>query len=260
MYRGSRGAGANEMLATVDRLGNVRRVDSSGRGDRWGRLYGLGQGSTSSTVLSTAVSAGGAVAAPLATSAAAGALAGTAWTWAIPVIGPAIGLVTLGLLAWFHRKGPAQKVASTKIANELEPQLAQNLAAYFQGPRTRASQQVALSNFDQAWAYLVQACGNPQLGDPGKHCIADRQQGACKWKNDGKGGPAGSGTVCWNWFVGYRDPIANDPNVHDTPLSDKVLGFLQQGTLPLEQVFRSAGIGGSPLVWLAGLAVVLMLL
>lgn len=244
------------MLARVDGLGNLRSV-GAGYGDRWYGLYGLGESQTATT----AVSAGGSAAATVAAAAAPGVLAGTAWAWAIPVIGPAIGLVTLGLLMWMRRKGPAQKVASSKIADELEPQLAQNLAAYLSGPRTRASQQIALSNFDQAWAYVQQACGNPQLGNPGKHCISDRKQGACVWKNDGKGGPAGSGTVCWNWFVGYRDPIANDPQVHDTPLSDQVLGFLQQGTLPLEQVFKPAGLSASsPLLWAAAALLLVMLL
>ena len=35
-------------------------------------------------------------------------------------------------------------------------------------------------------------------------CIADRQRGGCHYQSNGQ---------CWNWFIGYRDPIANDPQV-----------------------------------------------
>jgi hypothetical protein len=101
----------------------------------------------------------------------------------------------------FSRKGPAQKVASTNIVNQLEPQLQRNLSAYRNGPRTRANQSAALANFDAAWAYLAssQACGSPDLGNPGKACISDRARG-------GK----------WDWFRMYRDPIANDESVSDS--------------------------------------------
>jgi hypothetical protein len=119
---------------------------------------------------------------------------------AVPVIGAAVAGVTLGLQLLFNRKGPKQKRITTEIVNELEPHLKANLDAYFAGPRTRASQAAAVKNFDDAWAWLTsaQACGNPDLGNPGKACIADRARG-------GK----------WDWFAYYRDPIANDPQVQD---------------------------------------------
>ena len=39
---------------------------------------------------------------------------------------------------------------------------------------------------------------------PGANCVADRQAGACHYQANG---------ACWNWFIGFRDPIANDPDV-----------------------------------------------
>ncbi len=141
----------------------------------------------------------------------------TAAAWAVPVIGAAVAGVTFWLASIFRRN--AQKEQATRIVNEIEPKLKENLAAYFSGPRTRASQLQALANFDAAWNAMVQACRNSQLGSAGERCITDRQQGACTWKAsctqrvdgicvDYALDPNGE---CWNWFVGYRDPIARDP-------------------------------------------------
>lgn len=141
----------------------------------------------------------------------------TTAAWAVPVIGAAVAGVTLWLASIFRRN--AQKEQATRIVNEIEPKLKENLEAYFNGPRTRASQLQALSNFDAAWNAMVQACRNSQLGSAGERCISDRQQGACAWKAscsrqidgvcvDYRLDPNGE---CWNWFVGYRDPIAKDP-------------------------------------------------
>jgi len=134
---------------------------------------------------------------------------------AVPVIGAAVAGVTLGLQLLFSRKGPKQKRITTQIVNELEPHLKANLEAYFSGPRTKASQAAALKNFDDAWAWLTsaEACGNPELGNPGKACIADRSRGGR-----------------WDCFAYYRDPIANDPDVK----SDSVLpSGLQTGEINL---------------------------
>lgn len=132
-------------------------------------------------------------------------------TAAVPVIGAAVAGVALGLTLIFNRKGPQQKVASTKIVDELEPLLKNNVEAYLTGPRTRSSQAAALQNFDSAWAYLIsaEACGNTALGNPGKACIADRTQG-------GK----------WDWFARYRDPIAQDADVQSDPVTDSISQLL----------------------------------
>jgi hypothetical protein len=130
------------------------------------------------------------------------------------------GVLTGILLGVFKGCGASCSLTSTE-ANQIEQELQENVNAYFASPRTLADQQAALQNFDNAWAQLVQYCGSPSFGQAGANCIDDRQSGACTWKTSGCSlstgtppvwscGAAGSGDQCWNWFVGYRDPIAND--------------------------------------------------
>lgn len=189
-------------------------------------VYGLGAGEGQRIALQTVSSAGTIAAgtAPLWTQAA----------WAIPVIGAAVAGVALALTAWFTRKGPRQRVQTTEIVNELEPMLQKNVAAYLAGPHTHSSQAQALANFDAVWNVLTENCRQEQYGDPGKHCIEDRQAGACLWQEAGK---------CWNWFVGYRDPIANDPNVKADPtISQEVGSTLSQLTGGLIPAGGSGGL------------------
>ena len=148
----------------------------------------------------------------------------------IPVVGIAVAGIGLALSAIFNRKGPKQKVASTSIVNDLEPQLKANVAAYMNGPRTVSSQAAALKNFDAAWTFLQssQGCGNPDLGNPGQACLADRSRGGR-----------------WPWEVYYRDPIANDPNVQPDPTTAQTvadaLGLTASSASP------SAAIGNGSL-------------
>jgi hypothetical protein len=54
---------------------------------------------------------------------------------------------------------------------------------------------------------MVRGCvasGSGQYKNAGQACIADRQAGGCSYKVNGQ---------CWNWSVGYRDPIAKDPDM-----------------------------------------------
>lgn len=131
----------------------------------------------------------GQAAARVGSSAAAGFMAGGP-------IGAGVAAAVTAIQLLFSRKGPKQKVATTKIVNQVEPILQQNLAAYRAGPHTASSQQAALYVFDQGWAYVVEYCDTPAMGAPGKACVSERSAG-------GK----------WDWFSYYRDPIANDPNV-----------------------------------------------
>lgn len=148
---------------------------------------------------------------------------------AVPVIGAAVAGVTLGLQLLFNRKGPQQKVASTKIVDELEPLLKNNVEAYISGPRTRSNQAAALQNFDDAWAWLssAEACGNPSLGNPGKACLSDRARGGQ-----------------WDWFARYRDPISEDTSVKDDPVQDALLqiipGFTSETSDQLGQLLPFA--------------------
>jgi hypothetical protein len=145
-------------------------------------------------------------------------------------VGAAIaGAVAVGqLLVGIFRGCGETCVEATDIVNQVEPVLQQNLANYLSSPiRTKSMQAAFLNNFATAWGAVVQNCNNPQLLSAGQNCIKDRQQGACAYKTSPGGwtqnsdgtctykynGPNGSGSTCWNWFVGYHDPIANDPCV-----------------------------------------------
>lgn len=140
-------------------------------------------------------------------------------------------------------------IAATDFANQAENILRQNLNTYMaQSPRYQSAQTAALNIFDQVWAALisVQACGNPALGDAGKRCISDRQRGSCKYR--------GADGQCWNWFVGYRDPIANDSSVIPDPVSASILGSTASSAL------TSAGIDPTMLLIVGGVGLALVLI
>ncbi|TAJ99791.1 hypothetical protein EPO44_10345 [bacterium] len=159
------------------------------------------------------VGTGGAIATPFIAKAISSA------AWSVPVVGAAVAGITIALSAWLNRQGPKQKTFTTKLVNDLEPQLQENVDAYLAGPRNRASQAVALAAFDSAWTWLHSsaACGAPELGDPGRRCLSDRE----------RGGP-------FPWAEWYRDPIANDAVSNDSG-SDSVLALFGAG----------GGVGGS---------------
>jgi hypothetical protein len=167
-------------------------------------LGGFGAISTQQAV-SVGTQAGGAVAeATLAPTVA--ATLGITATAAIPIIGAAVAAIGFGIEAILNSGCGQSCVITSDWANQAEAQLKQNYAAYFAipTPRPQSVQQAAVANFDTVWNYLVSQC-RQVAGAAGTNCIADRQAGACKWKNaDGS---------CFNWFQAYRDPIANDPNV-----------------------------------------------
>lgn len=162
--------------------------------------------------------------------------AGTMLLGAAPLTGPAAPFVAIAgaaaeiLGAIGIGRGCGQTcIKASEYANKAGDLMAQNMNAYLALPAPRAAsiQATALSIFDQLWAGLVQACSDPSLSDAGVRCITDRQQGACKWKASPGGwhqgadgswsftpwGPSGSGSSCWNWFIGMRDPISQDPMV-----------------------------------------------
>ena len=160
----------------------------------------------------------GAIGVQLGTSAAAGVLAGLHTAGAIggtAAAGAAAGAVSFGIgavavlaMALLSRKGPAQKVATTNIANDVEPLMRQNVQAWQSSPKTCADQSVALATFDALWNTLVANCANPSLGDPGHSCIDDRLPAGVQFEFN-TFHLVGNGM--WNWFAYYRDPIANDP-------------------------------------------------
>ncbi len=137
---------------------------------------------------------------------------------AVPFIGPAIAGAALLAAYLIKNSGCGQTcIQTSEWANQAQAALKQNIDAYFAlpVPRSKENQQLALQTFDSVWDTLVHMCGDPQWGDAGKACIADRQRGACKWKaTENSQWPGGVQLgECFNWFAGFRDPIANDPNV-----------------------------------------------
>ena len=208
------------------------------------RKLGLG-----ASVGQQAVSAGGAVG-----SSVVGALM-AAGTIAGPVglaIDAGIAAVSLAINAIMNSGCGQTCIVSTQFANQAENLMKQNIAAYFAipAPRPYEDQQAALGNFDGFWTWLQAPgqCGNPQLGSAGQRCITDREAGACKWTvttpNPWPGQP-GPGQ-CFNWFSGYRDPIANDPNVAPPVSASSVASALTSGTvagLPAWLVFAGAALG-----------------
>ena len=138
----------------------------------------------------------------------------------IPIIGPAIAGITLGIAAILNSGCGQTCVVTSNWANQAERLLQQNIAAYFAlpAPRSSSAKAISLANFDNIWNYLKQQCSNPSLGTAGQHCISDRQAGACTWKQTVSSAYPGEPALgqCWNWFNGYRDPIANDLAVDDT--------------------------------------------
>ena len=204
---------------------------------RTAHIHGMGQTSSSSTMggtVASLVTAGASV-----TTGILGTLSAIAAGTSIAgPIGLAItGVIAIGILLMKVFSGCGQTcVEATAIANQVEPILLQNLQAYMAAPVHYASlQAAALNNFNTAWSALEQGCGSGALATTGagENCISNRQQGSCAyktspggWQQDGSGdwsyvypGANGSGTACWNWFIGYHDPIANDPTVVPDPTS-----------------------------------------
>lgn len=175
-----------------------------------------------------------------------------------PVGAVIAGIAALGVTLANLFSGCGQTcVEATNIANQAEPILDQNLTTYLSAPVHYASlQAAALNNFQTTWNGLVSACSNPQLGSAGQACISDRQQGGCHYKASPGGwvqqngvwvytpwGPEGSGSSCWNWFVGYHDPIANDPTVVPDPVSSP----LSAVSSAVSSITGNASIAGIPI-------------
>ena len=149
-----------------------------------------------------------------------------------PVGAAVAGLVAVGTLLASVFKGCGQTcVEASDIANQVGSALQQNLQQYLSSPvHYQSLQTAALNNFQTAWTALTQACGAASLASAGQNCISERQQGACSYKTTPGGwqqtggtwtyvypGANHSGSTCWNYFVGFHDPIANDPTVVPDP-------------------------------------------
>lgn len=156
------------------------------------------------------------------TTAAGSTILGLSPTLAIPIIGAALAGITFAAIKLIQNSGCGPTcIQTSEYADQAEPLLRQNLNAYFAlpKPRSQSAQTAALQTFDAIWAQAVKLWSDPALGNAGKRAISDRQAGACTWKQTANYGAdisaAGEPGIgqCWNWFSGYRDPIAHDPDV-----------------------------------------------
>ena len=176
----------------------------------------------------------------------------------VPVLGAILGagIMAAGLaIDLIMNSGCGQTcIISTQFANQANAALQQNIEAYFSlpTPRPRSSQIAAVSNFDVLWNWLgqPQQCGNPQLGTAGQKCITDRQSGACVWTQPAASVPPWgipAAGQCWNWFNGYRDPIANDTNVYDDSAQVQAAAAGAAGSDPTTAVLNQLAGGISAL-------------
>jgi hypothetical protein len=145
------------------------------------------------------VAAGGAIAA------AGGLVSGTVIGLPVGVVMAAVGaLVALGstIAGALHIGegcGPTC-IQATNVVNGAEPTFKMNVDAYEAGT---IDQSTAVSNYQQMWNAVQQSCGAIP-GTAGKDCVGDRQAGACKWKSNGQ---------CWNWDIGYHQPLLQPATV-----------------------------------------------
>lgn len=159
-------------------------------------------------------------------------------------------LSVAALITSFFGQPDYAKIATTEIVNKAEVLLKSNLAAWQSlpaGQKNSATQAAALSNFDNVWIEVEQACLGGGYGSAGNACLADRQQAGCHFQVNGQ---------CWNWFTGYRDPIAHDPAVAVNAASPSS-GTVSVGTDITAAAGATAGVSVDPtLLLLAGAALV----
>lgn len=124
-----------------------------------------------------------------------GAAVGSAFGPVGTVIGAGAGAV-IGFFKGLFSKSKTQieSEQGTQVVNTVEASMKLNLQQYNAGGHTAAEQSTALANYDYLWSQLVAGCN--QVSPDRKQCITDRQQGGR-----------------YDFFVTYRNPIANDPNV-----------------------------------------------
>ena len=145
-------------------------------------------------------------------------------------------------------------VETSDWANQAENLLKQNISAYFAlpTPRSASDQAAALANFDTIWSGLQSRCGQSGTGTAGIRCISDREAGACTWKQTTDSpllsypGEPQPGT-CWNWFSGYRDPIAGDPDVAATPAISSTISSVASDA---QSIATSVGLPQGSGTWL----------
>ena len=172
----------------------------------------------------------------------------------IPIFGAAVAAaVGVAILIESMFKGCGDTcVEATNIANQVEVKLKENVQNYLsQSIRYKSSQQLFLQVFDNTWQMLLNACGNPALGDAGRRCISERQRGGvAPWCPK-------PGHVGCDWFALYRDPIANDPSAVPDPDTSSPSVQMQAVTNPdgsVTYVPAPSSPSGLPMPLLLGVA------
>jgi hypothetical protein len=154
---------------------------------------------------------------------------------AAPFAGPFAPLVEIAALATslLPQFGCGQTCTLTSNeANSVADYMQKNLDYFNASPKTAADQQQAISNFMTAWGQLVQYCSNPQMGNAGKRCIADRS------------GSRNGGNGKYDWFAYYYDPIVNS-HINPTSVSsgDVISSLTGGGNMSIGLVVGLALIG-----------------
>jgi len=224
------------------------------------RLSGLGDAAQAQLTQQIGAVTGTAATGAISAAALAGLMTAATATAAIPLVGAGIAAVTAIVSAILNSGCGQSCIVTSNWANQAEQALQQNIAAYFAlpTPRSQSAQAVALANFDNIWNSLVTACSKV-AGGAGTNCIADRQSGACHWKQTVNSPYPGEPAIgaCWNWFLGYRDPIANDPNVvPDSVAADA--SSAGSGTVIGSPTTSTSGLDMGSLALYGGIALVLV--
>ena len=186
------------------------------------------------------------------------------------------GIAAVGVLLARVFQGCGQTcVQATTYANQVEVILQQNLQTYLGSSiRTVSMQAAAVNNYNTAIASLQAACGQAALQQAGVNCIDERiDPSSCQWKAAAGGwssgscpatyapwGASGSGSSCWNWVIGYLDPIQNDPCVQPDSVLLAAAGS-SSGTAPQSSSAPASTVFGVPIPFaIAGLVAAAFLL
>lgn len=167
----------------------------------------------------------------------------------------AVGALTELIGGFF--KPDLTKIQASNIVNQIEAQTLIPLRASWQAlpasQKTATMQAAYLEVFDAAWKSVLQGCSNPALGTAGQNCISDRQEGACHYTLSGQ--TPGIPPDCGNWFIWYKFPILNDPDVHPDPVAGAGAGSGSSvvGSVDSAAAGVSQALGISPMVLGLGL-------
>ena len=164
--------------------------------------------------------------------------------WAVMGFTAALAPIT-GLIAR-NQLNNDRKEAATATTRYVEELLKGNIArwkALKPEQKTRSMQAQYLQFFEDArlWFMGPEGCGNPSWGKPGRNCVEERVFPGAKY----------------TWYPSYYDPIANDPEVREDPVSGQAQGQQWQGQSQLSTALGLGPVAGIPPELLVGGALIL---